>query len=169
MKVYLSSWFASKDIIKQRANELAAADILVTARWLDEQVKPTVTTKDVSDAYLTETAVLDLEDMLKANVMVLFTPSDADLEQVPKRSWSRGGRNFEAGFFYATQLLFGFLPIRISSRGKRELIICGPREGVFHWLYGLSKRRVDNIELPEIKQFDTWEQVREYLIAKRGS
>lgn len=155
MNVYLSSWYASKDTISERAKELEQVGIHITSRWLDEPHKPSTQTKDLSAEFLRETAILDIEDMFNADTIVLFTPSDADLETVPKRSWSRGGRNFEMGFFYAMALFWRTTSFR--------LIVCGPREGVFHWLYDLKGQMLFGMLLPEIQQFDTFEQVKEHL------
>ena len=55
--------------------------------------------------------------------------------QDPLIPFCRGGRMHEAGFAQAL--------------GK-TIMVCGPRENIFHWL-------------PEIHQFDTWEQLKATL------
>ena len=100
MKVYIASWFASKDDMNIRANQLRTHGIEVTSTWLDELLPGTVQIHEVPDDYLSDTAKIDLRDVLSANVVVLNVPSKEDLEtiDIPISSWARGGRHFEAGF-----------------------------------------------------------------------
>lgn len=167
MKVYLASWYASRDEIKQRAEELRAAGIVVTSRWLDESNNPNSAIKDNSDDYLRETAVVDIEDVLLANVVVLRVPSATELVEanLPIATWARGGRHFEAGFQYATVLFYHFMPQFIKTIGSRSLILVGHQENVFHYLDGINKHlKVFGMDPPEIPCFETWEAARTYLI-----
>lgn len=162
-RVYLSGMFSQKELIKQRSLELVEQGIEVTSSWVHETADPKVQSSDLPNHYLRHTAIIDIRDMLNANTLVLFIPSDTELETVPRRSLSRGGRNFEQGFFYALVMFDNYLPLRIST--KREVCLVGPRESVFHWLYDMAEGfdHVAGIKLPTIKQFDTWEQCKSYL------
>lgn len=149
MKVYIASFFADKDRVAQRAKELTDLGIECTMRWPYENAPHNATIKDFPDEYFRETAVFDLEDIVAANVLVLTVPSDTQMADQPLRSMARGGRHFESGFMYGL----------IASGEKRELILLGPRENVFHFLDGQSV----TAKYPAIKQFDNWEQVVQYL------
>jgi hypothetical protein len=167
-KVYLASWFASLPIIRQRAEELRANGIDVTSRWLEEKVKPTVQIQDVEDDYLRETAMIDIHDILIADTLVLNVPSTEDLKtyNLPLSNWARGGRQFEAGFHYATMMFLAYLPQSIQDRGPRQMLLVGHKENVFHYLDGILPSKADNIPLPTITTFETWEEAKNYLIAK---
>src|SRR5580765_4142557 len=128
--------FSHKERIKKYAEELTEAGLEVTSTWVGEDAKPTVQASELPDHYLRHTAVIDLHDMWNASRLVLFVPTDAELELVPKRSLSRGGRNFEFGFFFALVMFDQFLPARVPM--KREVVIVGQRESVFHWLYDMA-------------------------------
>lgn len=171
MKVYLASWFNSKDLIQLRAQELRSEGIEVTARWLEEKIASNVQVKDVPEDYLVDTAEIDIQDILAANIVVLNIPSVTDLGDLnmPTSSWSRGGRHFESGFHYATMLFFHFLPNRIRDRGIRQLILVGDKENVFHYLSGLKKTYAEGLELPNILQFHTWQLAKTYLITQAKS
>lgn len=167
MRVYLASWFSSKDLIKARAEELRAVDIEVTSNWLEEKADPKSEIKDISGDIHRETAAIDIQDILDANAVVLHVPTAAELTDagIPVSSWARGGRHFESGFQYATMLFFHFLPNKTRSRGSRQLIIVGHKENVFHYLDGVKRLNADGLELPKIKQFDNWELAKIYLLS----
>lgn len=162
-RVYLSSLFSHKDRIKAYAEELTELGVDVTSSWVGENASPHVQSTDLTDDYLRGTAILDIRDMLNANKFVLFVPTDEELELVPKRSLSRGGRNFESGFFYALIYLRKFLPLPFPP--KDELILVGQRESVFHFLFGMTPEQafVRGLELPEITQFDSWDEAKKYI------
>lgn len=163
MTVYIASWFASKDRIAQCTEELAKLGITCTSRWAYEQVPHTAQLKDLPDEYHRETALADLEDIQRSDVMVLMTPTEEDLKnpEIPIASWSRGGRHFETGLFYATAIverqIFG------KRESRRKLILCGKRENVFHSLDG--EGCLNDYVLPVIVQLDNWEQTKQYLVA----
>jgi nucleoside 2-deoxyribosyltransferase len=114
MKVYLASWFSSKDERKKQAEELNALGIRVTSRWLDETAKPDSNMNEFDDKYLRDTAILDVEDIIDSNVFVLFTvdPNDGPC-------YRRGGRHWETGYAYALE---------------KPILIVGPKENIFHHL-----------------------------------
>jgi len=131
MKVYLAAWFSSKNETLAKAEELRACGIEVTSRWLDEKVAPATLMSDVTEDYLTQTAQIDIQDIDAADALVLLT---VDPENGPCHR--RGGRHFESGY--------------AAGRGK-TLIICGPKENVFHYT-------------PGVQQFDTWQETKEFLL-----
>jgi hypothetical protein len=155
MKVYLASMFSDKDRVKARGLELQALGIECTSRWADEKVPHNVTIKDLPTAYHEETAVADLEDILKADKIVLTVPEPQLLVDATVSSSSRGGRHFESGFAYGlivAQMLDG-------GRPTRELIVLGKQENVFHYLtgQGITSR------YPAIRIIETWTEVKQYL------
>jgi hypothetical protein len=156
MKVYIASMFADKDRVKARGKELAADGITCTSRWVDENAPHTATIKDFPDEYFRETAAFDIVDILAADKVVLTVPSEEMLADATPRASSRGGRHFESGFVY------GLILAQMMDGGKptRELVICGKRENVFHFIDGLGAVQ----HLPAIKQFDTWEDTKKYLV-----
>lgn len=167
MKVYLASWFASKDEMKIRAEDLRANGIEVTSRWLEEKVAGTVQIHEVADDYLRETAQVDIHDILLANTVVLNVPSAEQLKtaDIPVASWARGGRHFEAGFQYATMMFYWNMPEDIRNRGDRNLILVGHKENVFHYLDDFDLNGLaDGYTLPEIQTFDTWEEAKAAII-----
>jgi hypothetical protein len=167
MKVYLASWFNSKDEMNIRARELRDVGIEVTSRWLEEKVNSNAQVQDIDDEYLRETAQVDLHDILLSDTVVLNIPSAQELKtlDMPTASWARGGRHFEAGFQYATMVFFSYLPPMIQFRGTRRLILVGYKENVFHYLDDLTRNgRADGFLLPSILTFETWEDAKQYLI-----
>ena len=158
MKVYIASMFSDKDRVKARGAELEALGIQCTSRWADEAVPHNTTLKDCTDEYLRETAVADLEDILRADVVVLTVPEPQLLVDATVASSSRGGRHFESGFVY------GLCVAQAQEFGKptRELIILGKRENVFHHLNGEGVTS----PYPAMRVIETWEGVKQYLVWK---
>jgi hypothetical protein len=150
MKVYLADFFSHKDRVGKYAAELEALGITVTARWFNEMVPHSVTMKDLPDEYHRETAVTDIMDIMNADVLVLFTGTDADYASIPPASGARGGRHFESGFMYG---------LMTNPYSRRKLIICGKKENIFHHLdcQGIATG------MPCIKQIPTWEEVKQEL------
>jgi hypothetical protein len=150
--------FADKDRVKARGLELAALGIECTSRWADEAVPHNTTLKDCTEQYLRETAVADLEDILRADAVVLTVPEPQLLVDATVASSSRGGRHFESGFVYGlcvAQALDG-------GRPTRELIILGKRENVFHHLDGIGVAG----HFPKVQILETWDEVKGYLMAR---
>jgi len=148
--------FADKDRVALRGAELAAVGITCTSRWTSEKAPHTATIKDFPDEYFRETAVFDVEDILASDKIVLTVPSETMMVDAPVRATGRGGRHFESG------LVYGLILAQWFDGGKptRELVIMGDRENVFHFLDGQGAAK----HLPAIKQFETWEEVKAYLI-----
>ena len=110
MKIYLAAAYSQLAETREKAKELESIGLECTSRWLKETAPPNCTMTDFTDSYLLSTAIVDIEDILAADVTVLFTTD----EPLP-----RGGRHFESGFAY--------------GRG-RKLMTVGPIENIFHFL-----------------------------------
>jgi hypothetical protein len=158
MRVYIASMFSDKDRVLARGNELAELGIESTSRWASETVPHNVTLKDCTDDYLRETAVADIEDILRADVVVLTVPEPKLLVDATVASSSRGGRHFESGFVYG--LIFA--QAMDGGRPTRELIVLGHKENVFHYLDGLGVTS----HFPAIQIMETWDEVKGYLMAR---
>jgi nucleoside 2-deoxyribosyltransferase len=112
LKVYLAARYSIKDDIKAKGEELAELGIESTSRWCHEKVKGSAQLDDVPPSFLLSAAINDLEDIKRANCVVMFSVN-------PREATVRGGRHWEAGYAYGL--------------GK-PLIICGPEENIFHML-----------------------------------
>lgn len=110
MKVYLAAAYGEKIRIAALAEELRARGIEVTSSWLQESHAPTTKMHEVRQDELLRYAITDLEDIDRADILVLFTVD-------PSIAIPRGGRHFETGYAYA--------------KGK-EVLVCGPIENIFH-------------------------------------
>jgi len=138
MKVYLAGMFSTIALRKEQAAMLRSHGIEVTSRWIDENVPHNVETKDLPNTYHEETAVADIQDIDAADVFIMFVPEDKELVDATLRSASRGGRHFEMGYAYAG--------------GPQEVLVCGPKENVFH-------------HLPDVLHFETFEEILQFLVA----
>ncbi len=155
MKVYIASMFSDKDRVLARAGELADLGIECTSRWAAEAVPHNTTLKDCTEEYLRETAVADVQDILRADAVVLTVPDAEMLVNVTMAAASRGGRTFESG------LVYGLILAEALDGGKpsRELIILGKKENVFHYLDGIGVTKI----YPAITVLPTWDAVKAYL------
>jgi nucleoside 2-deoxyribosyltransferase len=121
MKFYLAAAFSRKDEIAQKCRELEAVGHEVTCTWPWEDVPPTAGLQDVDCWAVSKKDIYEIDC---ADAIILFT-------QEPTKPFVRGGRMHEFGYAHGT--------------GK-HLIVCGPRENIFHYL-------------PFVKVFDTWEDL----------
>jgi hypothetical protein len=158
MKVYIASCFADKARVATRSTELMGLGIFPTNRWHTENAPHNCTSNDFPDEYFRERAVFDVEDIEAADVFILTVPSEKEMSDMTIRALSRGGRHFETGLFYGYMLN----DFRKKGHTHRRLIVLGKRENVFHFLDGLSV----TANYPAIKQIDTWEETKEYLLKK---
>ena len=108
----MAAGFARKNEIAEKSQELENLGIKVVSTWPWENAAPESTMDDVGPNYLRANARKDLNEILVADVLILFT-------QDPLKPFCRGGRMHEAGF--------------AQGLGK-TVIICGPRENIFHLL-----------------------------------
>jgi len=161
LQVYIASMFSDKERVLARGAELTSFGIECTSRWASETIPHNVTMQDCTDDYLRETAVADLQDILRADVVVLTVPDAKMLVDATVAASSRGGRHFESGFVY------GLIVAQMMDGGKptRELIILGKKENVFHCLDGLGSTTA----YPAILTLETWEQVKAYLLIKANA
>jgi hypothetical protein len=100
VKIYLAAKWANKEYMKTVAEQLKACGHEITSRWIHFH-------KGVGRQ---ESALQDVEDVLKADMLVSFTES-------PTAGYMTGGRHVEFGIAYAS--------------GK-QLILVGPKENIFH-------------------------------------
>jgi nucleoside 2-deoxyribosyltransferase len=119
MKVYIAGQFNTKDQRRQDARVLEEYGITVTSRWMYETVPHTASIKDLPDTYHAETAAADLEDIDRADALLMFIPTDKELVDTPLRTASRGGRHFEMGYAYRAGIM---------------IYVIGNKENVFHFL-----------------------------------
>jgi nucleoside 2-deoxyribosyltransferase len=128
MKFYLAAGFSRKDEIAAKTRQLQSLRIGVTSTWPWEDAAPQSTLDSVGEDYLVLNGRKDLGEIKAADGVILFT-------QEPTKPFVRGGRMHEFGYAQAL--------------GKR-LIVCGPRENIFHYL-------------PEVEVVATWEELLKKL------
>ena len=157
MRVYIASVFADKDRVKARCEELNALGIGTTSRWASETAPHNCKITDKPVQYMRETAVFDIEDILAADVLVLTSPTDAEMVNLTSHQLGRGGRHFESGVVYGMMLAAEKL---YGQRAGRQLVLLGRRENVFHFLDGTEEAKL----YPPVVQLDTWEEMKAYLV-----
>jgi hypothetical protein len=123
ISVYFSARLARRDELKKHRDELVAAGIECTARWLDGEPTDLV---DIAD--------MDKADVMRADVLVTFTDPPSDVigivftpdgvvhhvepGSISEHPWAhRGGRHVEFGIAWGL--------------GK-VAVVCGPRENFAH-------------------------------------
>lgn len=147
LKVYLASRYSTKADMTAKALELTSRGIVCTSTWLQEKSEADISLPDAVKALgereMIEIAKTDLTDILRADVVVLFTVD-------PTVPTVRGGRHFESGFAYALQTLVQFGWLRAFPGKKWRLVTVGPRENIFHYL-------------EDVLNFPTWEECKSYL------
>ena len=113
--IYLSGQFEDAPTLRRIRDELAAAGVHVTSRWLEGgSAVPATARAHEQDAAARLAAIArqDMEDIDAADIVVVFNPPEAC-------NVGRGGRHVETGYALA--------------RGKR-IVVVGARGNVFHWL-----------------------------------
>ena len=123
MKIYTAGRYARREEILEYANQLEAAGHEITARW---------TKGDEEGKTLEEVALMDWEDVVRAEMVLVFTDPKGSAQ-------TGGGRHTELGFGYAL---------------KKHVWIVGEWEQVFHSLPGV--RRFDNLDgaIQSLKAFN---------------
>lgn len=132
MKIYTAGRYARREEILGYANQLEAAGHEITARW---------TKGDEEGKTLEEVALMDWEDVVRADMVLVFTD--------PKGSAQiGGGRHTELGFGYAL---------------KKHVWLVGEWEQVFHSLPGV--KRFTNLDgvIKALEVFDTTKKAKEYI------
>jgi hypothetical protein len=128
--VYLAARYSRRDELRKYASRLREAGIIVTSRWLRESGPLNTKLGDDTPAFYRRTAIIDLEDIDKADTIVFF--SEDPLVGTP-----RGGRHVEYGYALGT--------------GKR-LVVLGGEENIFHYLDGTAGRP-NVIHYPDFQAF----------------
>ena|ERR1022692_90044 len=128
MKFYLAAGFSRKNEIADRCLQLNIRGISTTSSWPWEDAPPETTLTSITDEYLETHGLKDIAEIDAADGIILFT-------QEPTEPFVRGGRMHEFGYAH--------------GKGKR-LIVCGPRENIFHYL-------------PQVEVFATWSELLEGL------
>jgi hypothetical protein len=108
LKIYTAGRYARIKEIREYADQLEAAGHIVTARW---------TNGDEEGKSLEDIAVMDWEDVIKAEMVLVFTDPYGSLQK-------GGGRHTELGMGYAL---------------KKHVWIVGEKEQVFHSLPGVRQ------------------------------
>ena len=116
MRVYLAARYSKKKELREYAKQLRKAGITCTSSWLREKADDGTLSR-FDDAYLTQCAERDFRDIYDSHTLVLFTVPETE----PTR---RGGRHVEFGMAYGLKL---------------DVIICGPRENIFHYMRGIQQ------------------------------
>jgi len=114
MRFYLAARYSRRKELCEYRTILRDFGHEVTSRWLDGDY-PTDDQGRSLEAPLAErqeVATQDLEDLMRASVVVSFT-------EPPRSTNGRGGRHVEFGLALAT---------------GRKCVVIGPRENVFHCL-----------------------------------
>jgi hypothetical protein len=123
MNIYIAASYGRRKEMLKHANELEAVGHRVTSRWLRGKFEHEDEAFDDGDnaARLRigqPHALKDIEDIYKADVLVLFPC----VGQSPS---SRGGRHFEMGFAYG-------LRMQCHVIGHRENVFCTLPDVRFH-------------------------------------
>jgi nucleoside 2-deoxyribosyltransferase len=113
LKVYVAGPYSWRDRIKEFILELEVIGIESTASWIYEEASPAATLDQFSDIQNQKTALIDVQDIQRADVIVVFTIDPLG------PSMPRGGRHWETGYAYAL--------------GK-EVVLVGPKENIFSFL-----------------------------------
>ena len=114
-KIYLSGQFEDGLALSDVRRELMSAGYAVTSSWLDSAASAPETSRAAdADAAVRLAAIArqDMQDIVAADVVVVFNPPEAC-------HVGRGGRHVETGYALAL--------------GKRVVVV-GARGNVFHWL-----------------------------------
>lgn len=137
MRVYIAARYSRHEEMRGYADELEAAGVRVTARWINGDHKAF---DDDPGPRALEFAQDDIDDLLAADTFVTFT-------EPPHSDASRGGRHVEFGIALGMRW---WGPVHRRFR----IVVVGHRENVFHWL-------------PEVEFYATWGEAKAALLAPR--
>jgi len=149
MKVYLAAMYSLKNEVREREKDLKALGIECTSTWLKEPHDPKTGINEVTPEFCRETAHQDLQDILRSDVVVLFTVDGTT-------PTLRGGRHFESGFAYGVACMSTMNEIANPQLTIRDLkvITVGPRENIFH-------------HIKSILNFPTWQGAMAFLLEQK--
>ena len=118
MKIYLASRFSRQLEMRERAKLLIRLGHTITSRWIDGKhsfdpdpggVNPRLESMPIeAEPWAQE----DWDDIEESDTMICFSERMSN-------TWGRGGRHVELG---------------IALKAGKRIIVCGPRENVFHTL-----------------------------------
>lgn len=112
MKAYLAARYSRIDELNTYREHLRMMGVEVTSRWLDGEHRAADEDLTANVDLAHRFAADDLQDIRAADVLVAFT-------EEPRSGASRGGRHVELGWALAS---------------NKKILVCGPRENVFHCL-----------------------------------
>ena len=126
---YLAARYSRRVELAEYADQLRALGHQVTSRWLlgqhqaDELEIAAAGQVDQVPEFARRFAEEDIEDVTFADVVVAFS-------EPPRSTASRGGRHVEFGMALGW-VLAGY---RSLDGGRRQVVVIGQRENVFHCL-----------------------------------
>lgn len=115
-RVYLAARYDRRDELREYRNVLEEWGIIVTSRWLDEQEPLNSQMGQHTEEFYITTARVDLDDVDTADTIIFFSED-------PLVGFRRGGRHVEYGY---------------ALKGGKNIIVCGPKENVFHYGTGAT-------------------------------
>lgn len=111
MKIYLASRYSRRQELVAVRDFIQRLGFVVTSRWLDTAwTSRPGGSSAAPPEYRDKYALIDLEDVAEADIVVSFT-------EPPEQAGGRGGRHVEFGYGLALNKL---------------MIVVGPRENLFH-------------------------------------
>lgn len=116
MRIYVAGMYKNKAQLQEVGNRLSLDGHLITSSWLKESHAPNIQLSDLSDEWLADIALKDIQEVASSDAMVFFSESD----QTPTY---RNGRMVEFGI---AQLMN--IPIHVV----------GPRENIFFYTSNVS-------------------------------
>ena len=130
VRIYIASFFNTKERLLPERDKLRAAGHEVISSWLKEAPNPTATIHSYAPEELTSYAYRDLGEISIADVLIIDT-----IDETP-----RGGREVELGFALAHKLF---------------VIRVGPVRNVFHYLVNVAFD-----DWPEVHEFFNKEVIK---------
>jgi len=127
--VYLAARYSRYSEMQGVRDVLAALGYTVTSRWIEapegKYGRGSFTVDQLNDdpGYCAAVAQRDMDDIDAASTLIVFTEPLAIAHTDPLEGPGKGGRHVELGYALA-RFEYGHFPVRI--------IVCGPREHVFH-------------------------------------
>ena len=117
MKIYLAAKFALKGKMQGVRDFLAGHGHEITAQWIDVEPESDDDSGGATDEIRLKYAKLDIEDVLRSDVLVAFSNLRGELG-------TGGGRHVEFG---------------IALHAGKRIIVVGPKgEHIFHYIPGIE-------------------------------
>jgi len=112
MKVYIAARYSRKEEMKQVSELLRSEGVEVVSTWMEEPHDGNISLNDVCDALLEKYSVIDVSQVIDADIMIMFSED-------PLIGTPRGGRHVEFGIALGT---------------RKPIYVVGPKENIFHYL-----------------------------------